>query len=236
MEVADLRIPLAGRSLPLDLSKWGAQDRFAVGVTLAGVVLALVVVGVVALSVVPGIVPMVLFALAALVAIIHGVVDFMGFRAAPPASTVAPRVPLVTLRCAECNTVFDLEDPGFRPLYHVCPGCGTHGVLEAAAPPPPAALDYSRPPMEPPRPAEPAPMPLTKDMPPPPAAFEPEPAPPPEAPPASAPPVAAPPAKPRRIKHTCKQCGNVRILTDDGTRPFVTTCEKCGRSAKLALG
>lgn len=38
---------------------------------------------------------------------------------------------ILTLRCGECQTEFDVEDSGVRPLYHVCPGCGAEGVLRA---------------------------------------------------------------------------------------------------------
>jgi phage FluMu protein Com len=36
---------------------------------------------------------------------------------------------VITLRCGTCDTMFDVEDTGSRPLKHVCPGCGTEGEV-----------------------------------------------------------------------------------------------------------
>ncbi|MHB8605094.1 MAG: hypothetical protein ACYDCK_07525 [Thermoplasmatota archaeon] len=46
--------------------------------------------------------------------------------ATPPPATPAG---VLTLKCGECGTIFDVNDTGERPLYHTCPGCGTEGVL-----------------------------------------------------------------------------------------------------------
>jgi DNA-directed RNA polymerase subunit RPC12/RpoP len=69
-----------------------------------------------------------------------------------PAATVQdPKV--ITLRCGDCGTIFDVTDTGERPLYHTCPGCGAEGALtsgaEAAPAPTPAPAvalsDYAPP-------------------------------------------------------------------------------------------
>ncbi|MBI4393445.1 MAG: hypothetical protein HY556_06585 [Euryarchaeota archaeon] len=51
--------------------------------------------------------------------------------AAATGAGVAPPVAssVITLRCGTCDTMFDVEDTGSRPLKHVCPGCGTEGEI-----------------------------------------------------------------------------------------------------------
>lgn len=46
------------------------------------------------------------------------------------AAASAPTGTLLTLKCGECGTVFDVPDTGQRPLYHTCPGCGAEGMLK----------------------------------------------------------------------------------------------------------
>jgi len=41
----------------------------------------------------------------------------------------APAAENITLKCSNCNTVFDVVDSGARPLVHKCPGCGLQGEL-----------------------------------------------------------------------------------------------------------
>lgn len=63
---------------------------------------------------------------------------------APPAPR--PAAESITLKCGNCATIFDVSDTGERPLHHVCPGCGSEGVLReedlgpAPAPAPVAAV------------------------------------------------------------------------------------------------
>lgn len=47
----------------------------------------------------------------------------------PTETEGAPRPEIITLKCGDCGTVFDVEDFGVRPLRHTCPGCGAEGVL-----------------------------------------------------------------------------------------------------------
>lgn len=174
-----MKIPLAGRRLPLDLAAWTVEDRLAAGVTLAGIAAGLVLLAIVAMLVLPGWVPIAVLVVALVVLVFHGAVDFVGFKSTPPEPAAAhARTPVVTLRCADCGTVFDLEDPGFRPLYHVCPGCGSQGVLEAEEKPPPL-IDYSKPAPEPELAPVPTPRPAPGPPPPTPHAGETLPPPPP---------------------------------------------------------
>lgn len=46
---------------------------------------------------------------------------------------------MLTLRCGDCSTVFEVTDTGERPLHHVCPGCGAEGILKGESAPPPMA-------------------------------------------------------------------------------------------------
>lgn len=75
----------------------------------------------------------------------------------PPAP--APATPMVlTLRCGDCGTVFEVTDTGERPLYHTCPGCGAEGALRDAVEATPAAEPEYAPP--PPAPEEPVAAPV----------------------------------------------------------------------------
>lgn len=72
---------------------------------------------------------------------------------APPAAPAyEPRV--LTLRCGDCGTIFDVTDTGERPLYHTCPGCGAEGALRDPVEAPPAEATP-----EPAAPIAPAPAP-----------------------------------------------------------------------------
>ena len=64
---------------------------------------------------------------------------------APAAPIEEPKV--LSLRCGDCGTVFDITDTGARPLYHTCPGCGAEGVLNAPveAPAAPPMHDFAAP-------------------------------------------------------------------------------------------
>lgn len=90
---------------------------------------------------------------------------------AGPSAAAAPaarQARLVTLRCGDCGTEFEITDTGERPLHHVCPGCGLEGVLraegeaDAGAVPPPQA--YAPPPPEPPAAEAPPPAPPVKKL------------------------------------------------------------------------
>lgn len=71
--------------------------------------------------------------------------EAMGAQMADPSPAPVPEVRILTLRCGDCGTIFELTDSGERPLYHTCPGCGAEGALrdepavEAAAPEMPSA-------------------------------------------------------------------------------------------------
>ncbi|MHB8585170.1 MAG: hypothetical protein ACYDDF_04955 [Thermoplasmatota archaeon] len=300
----EVKIPLAGTHLSPNVRTWSNSDRFAATVSLGGLAGFLIVLLYVIWLILPSWIPwflpyeliLILLVLAAAVWI-----NFEGFDVArhEPAAIrasadVAPPAlrPNLTLRCSECATIFELEDPGFRPLYHVCPGCGVTGVIEPERPstpaPPPAAprpAPAEVPGAESESMARPAAVARAGDydaVPPPPPPHEPPPTPPPpepiaaaqaspaaaetafepirdeatlaryrrppEAAPAPAPitparaPVPAAPSSPaapagpkRRVKFTCKKCGNPQIVVDTGVRPLIHTCDACGTKAKLNL-
>lgn len=122
----------------------------------------------------------------------------------PPAS--APQVKMITLRCGDCGTVFDIEDTGARPLYHSCPGCGAEGVLKDAAAT--AAPAPSPAPVPPPAPTQ--------------TALE-------------RPPVVSPSTTPapRRLKLRCGGCKEVFVIEDSGERPLRRPCPYCGRMGEI---
>jgi predicted nucleic acid-binding Zn-ribbon protein len=67
---------------------------------------------------------------------------------APAPALEAPRAAAetITLKCGNCGTIFDVTDTGERPLRHVCPGCGSEGVLrEEDLGPAPAAKPKAAP-------------------------------------------------------------------------------------------
>jgi hypothetical protein len=160
-QVENVRIPLAGKQLSPSVRSWPHADRFAVGVSLSGITALLLLAGLAILIVVPGWVGWFLPAaivLALLVVAAAAWVNFVGFDIArhevgiPQAlgpevgGTVVSRL---TIRCSECDTIFDVEDPGYRPLYHVCPACGVTGVVEEDAAPAPEPVPATIPPPAP---------------------------------------------------------------------------------------
>lgn len=144
-------------------------------------------------------------------------------QAAPEAAASAEAAPMqapaafgprvLTLRCGDCGTIFDVTDTGERPLYHTCPGCGAEGALRD----PPAAAEAS---------PEPAAAPAAEAY-----------APPGEAPPAYETPVepaqapAAPPVK--KIKLRCGGCKEIFSIEDSGERPLRRACPHCGRMGQI---
>ncbi|HEV8360140.1 MAG TPA: hypothetical protein VGR28_06770 [Candidatus Thermoplasmatota archaeon] len=126
-----------------------------------------------------------------------------------PAAQAAQTEP-ITLKCGNCATIFDVPDTGERPLRHVCPGCGSEGVLreEDIGPPTLAAA-----PAAPPSPT-PAPAPVAA--------------------------TAARPAPPkpgvktvRTLKLRCKSCSTVFTLRDTGERPLYHECPGCKATGVL---
>lgn len=117
-----------------------------------------------------------------------------------------PRV--LTLRCGDCGTIFDVNDTGERPLYHTCPGCAAEGALRDPVEAAPAA------------PAEP------EAVPPPSMAYAPP------AEPTSASP-AAPAAAVKKLKLRCGGCKEVFSIEDTGERPLKRACPHCGRIGKI---
>lgn len=129
--------------------------------------------------------------------------------AVPAVVEHAPRkAVMLTLRCGDCTTVFDVTDTGERPLYHTCPGCGAEGVLQgerAAAQAEPAPVAESAPVRSP--------------------YAEPEP---------SSPMVAAPAAPAlKKLKLRCGGCKEVFSIEDDGTRPLRRACPHCARIGEI---
>lgn len=129
-------------------------------------------------------------------------------EAAAPAEPAPVEPRILTLRCGDCGTIFEITDSGERPLYHTCPGCGAEGALRdepAAEAAPEAAPDaaYAPPAYEPPAP-EPAPI-----------AAEP-----------TAPPV-------KKLKLRCGGCKEVFAIEDTGERPLKRACPHCGRIGKI---
>jgi predicted nucleic acid-binding Zn-ribbon protein len=113
----------------------------------------------------------------------------------------APAAPQITLKCGNCGTIFDVADTGERPLHHVCPGCGSEGVLrEEDLGPPPA-------------PAAPAPAPAAK--------------------PAARPASAGARKTVKTLKLRCKNCSTVFTLRDTGERPLYHECPGCKATGVL---
>lgn len=124
----------------------------------------------------------------------------------PSGAAVAPRheARILTLRCGDCGTEFELTDTGERPMHHVCPGCGLEGVMrdelapsEAPDAQPHADEGYS----------------AGQAM------AEPEPTPPP------------PPVK--KLKLRCGGCREVFSIEDTGERPLRRPCPHCGRVGEV---
>ena len=131
-------------------------------------------------------------------------------EAAAPAAAYEPRI--LTLRCGDCGTIFELTDTGERPLYHTCPGCGAEGALRdpvEAAPAAEAAPSAYAPPYPDAVQAEPAPSPAVE----------------------AAPAPAAPAVK--KIKLRCGGCKEVFSIEDTGERPLKRACPHCGRVGKI---
>lgn len=124
---------------------------------------------------------------------------------AAPAVAYEPRV--LTLRCGDCGTIFEVTDTGERPLYHTCPGCGAEGALRDPVEAVPAAAEA---------PAAPAPQ---------------------WAPPAEAAQPAAEqaPVAPavKKIKLRCGGCKEVFAIEDTGERPLKRACPNCGRMGMI---
>lgn len=136
--------------------------------------------------------------------------------AAPAAEAYAPAAPafeprVLTLRCGDCGTIFEVTDTGERPLYHTCPGCGAEGALrdEPAVSAPAGAEAAAAEPMYAPEPAY-APTP----------AVEAEPAAP-----------VAPPVK--KMKLRCGGCKEVFSIEDTGERPLRRPCPYCARVGEV---
>jgi len=121
-------------------------------------------------------------------------------------SSYQPRV--LTLRCGDCGTIFDVTDTGERPLYHTCPGCGAEGALRDPVAPEAAPAEEA-----PPEAYAPAPEP----------AYAPE--------PVAAAPV-APPVK--KLKLRCGGCKEVFTIEDSGERPLRRACPHCGRMGQIS--
>ena len=135
-----------------------------------------------------------------------------GEMVTPPVAAFEPRV--LTLRCGDCGTIFEVTDTGERPLYHTCPGCGAEGALRDPVEAPPAE---AAPPVQ-----EPAPAPPSMYAQPP--AY-------------SAPPALladpAPAAPVKKLKLRCGGCKEVFSIEDTGERPLKRACPHCGRIGKI---
>ena len=137
--------------------------------------------------------------------------SMMGTEYAPPtpASPAEPRI--LTLRCGDCGTIFEVTDTGERPLYHTCPGCGAEGALRDEIAPPAEAPQIA--PEMPSAYAPPYPD-AVEDAP---SAAEPE-----------------PPAAPvKKLKLRCGGCKEVFTIEDTGERPLKRACPHCGRIGKI---
>ena len=123
-----------------------------------------------------------------------------------PAPAFEPRV--LTLRCGDCGTIFDLTDTGERPLYHTCPGCGAEGALrdEPIAAEAPASALMASPEAAPPV-AEQAPPQMAEAD------------------------VVVPPV--RKMKLRCGGCKEVFSIEDSGERPLKRACPHCGRMGQI---
>lgn len=141
-------------------------------------------------------------------------------EASAEAPAYEPRV--LTLRCGDCGTIFDVTDTGERPLYHTCPGCGAEGALRdpvVEAPPAEAAPDaYAAPEADPAPVYAPAPH---------------APAPHGHAPAAPAPAVGAAPTV-RKLKLRCGGCKEIFSIDDSGERPLRRGCPHCGRMGQIS--
>lgn len=128
-----------------------------------------------------------------------------------------PRI--LTLRCGDCGTIFDVTDTGERPLYHTCPGCGAEGALRdpveaaPAAEAEPSPSSYAPPPEQ----AGSAYAPTSAYAPPPDVAAEATPT----------PPVV------KKLKLRCGGCKEVFSIEDTGERPLKRACPHCGRIGKI---
>lgn len=130
-------------------------------------------------------------------------------EAAAYAAPAESAVKVISLRCGDCGTVFDITDTGERPLYHTCPGCGAEGVLRTPAVEAASAA------------AAPAPTPESAW------------APPEEAPEETPAPAPAPAAPPRRLKLRCGGCKEVFVIEDTGERPLRRPCPHCSRMGEI---
>jgi predicted nucleic acid-binding Zn-ribbon protein len=125
---------------------------------------------------------------------------------APPPTTYEARV--LTLRCGDCGTIFDVTDTGERPLYHTCPGCGAEGALRDPIEPAPSAPAPEPVPVpEPVSYAAPAPTPVVDEP--------------------------APTPATKKIKLRCGGCKEVFSIEDTGERPLKRACPSCGRMGMI---
>lgn len=127
--------------------------------------------------------------------------------AGPSGGAMAPRheARILTLRCGDCGTEFELTDTGERPLHHVCPGCGLEGVMRDELAPsesPDAAPEmqeqYGRPSST---------EPVVEDAP--------------------------PPAPVKKLKLRCGGCREVFSIDETGERPLRRPCPHCGRVGEV---
>lgn len=146
-----------------DLRHWEPSQRRRVSLTILVGTIAVLGVAVVISLLAPDGAQLVLLALT-LAVIVLLVVELLVFATglSEPApgnisgtESIPPRPAgweLITLKCGNCGTIFDVEDTGVRPLHHTCPGCGAEGVLREEERGPPASPARERAP-EPARPA-----------------------------------------------------------------------------------
>lgn len=129
----------------------------------------------------------------------------MGAEYAPPAPAPAFEPRILTLRCGDCGTIFEVTDTGERPLYHTCPGCGAEGALRDEIAPPAEAAAPEMPSAHAPPPPQPEPQP-----------------------------AAAPaPAPGKKLKLRCGGCKEVFTIEDTGERPLKRACPHCARIGKI---
>ncbi len=265
----DATMTIMGEEVPQDLRDWEPFHRRMGSLVVIGLASLLVLVGIVVYLLAPGAswVLTLLIILMIVVVAFEALVVGTGIvaereevqehpAAAERATHVAPApepepepeepeddgIQVLTLKCSECGTIFDLEDDGTRPLTHMCPGCGAEGVLEeedlASEPEEPAPEpEPEEPTVEPEaeegsveEPSEGYAGPATEWA----ARDDTEPASAeddaPEDPLAAAAPA---PEPPKRVKLRCSGCGTVFALEDTGERPLRHRCPGCGKKGKL---
>lgn len=137
-------VNLAGREFPTSIRAWEPVHRREASMVVLAITVVLVVSGLVLWFMLEDatLLLWVFLALLGVLLLAEGAIHALGPKAAravegPDAGGAAAAEPSATisLKCGQCGTVFDLADPGTRPLYHTCPGCGAEGVLGATAAP-----------------------------------------------------------------------------------------------------